>query len=117
MKVIVKSGNLNVMQIHRDAIKQRIESVFHRTCHGVQKMTVTLSNVNGPRGGEDIQVKVQLLADTIPTVVVVDTKADWLAAVNSALHRVNNTLLRKLKRKQQFRQRQNVQLSHSLLSH
>lgn len=105
MRLIVKSTNLEVQSSHRDTVKQRMDTVFNRTQHAIQSITVTLSDVNGLRGGPDKQVKVELKSDNIPPIVVVDTKSNWIAAVYSALSRVNNSLIRKIKRRNQFRYR------------
>lgn len=101
MRLIVKSANLNLQEAHRETVKKRVSNVFNRTRDAIQSLTITLSDVNGPKGGPDKQVKVKLKSDNMPLIVVIDKKSDWIAAVNSALNRVNNSFIRKLKRKKQ----------------
>lgn len=102
MRLVVKSANLKLQQLHRETVQQRVDSVFNRTREAIQSLTVTLSDVNGPKGGPDKQVKVKLKSDNMPLIVVIDKKNNWIAAVNSALSRVNNSFVRRLKRKKQF---------------
>ena len=99
---IIKSANLNLQKLHRETVQRRVDSVFNRTRQAIQSLTVTLSDINGPKGGPDKQVKVKLKSDNMPLIVVIDKKSNWIAAVNSALSRVNNSFVRKLKRKKQF---------------
>lgn len=105
MRLIVKSTNLDLQAAHRDLVQQRVNVVFNRTHQAIQSITVTLSDVNGPKGGPDKQVKVSIKSDNLPTVMVVDQKSEWLGAVNSALSRANNAFMRKTKRRNQFRHR------------
>lgn len=108
MRLIVKSSNLNVKSEHRETVQHRVDSVFNRTSQHIQSITVTLSDINGPKGGPDKQVMVKLKSDNLPAIVVVDKKSNWIAAVNSALSRVNNAFMRKLKRRNQFRDREGL---------
>lgn len=105
MRLIVKSKNLDVQALHRETIQERVNSVFNRTSHAIQSITVSLSDINGPKGGPDKEVKVKLKSDNLPSIVVVDQKSNWIVAVNSALSRANNSFMRKIKRHNQFRGR------------
>lgn len=105
MRLIVKSNNLDVQDLHRETVQQRVNSVFNRTNQAIQSITVSMSDINGPKGGPDKQVKVKLKSDNLPSIVVVDKKSNWIAAVNSALSRANNSFMRKVKRRNQFRDR------------
>lgn len=105
MRLIVKSNNLDVQSEHRETVQQRVNSIFNRTNHAIQSITVSLSDINGPKGGPDKQVKVKLKSDNLPSIVVVDQKSNWFSAVNSALSRANNSFIRKVKRRKQFRDR------------
>lgn len=103
MRLIVKSANLKLEQEHTNLIQNRVNCVFARTGNVIQSITVSLSDINGPKGGPDKQVKVKLKSDNLPVIMVVDKKSNWLAAVNSALSRVNNSFVRKVKRRKEFR--------------
>lgn len=108
MRLIVKSTNLDLQAEHRELVQQRVNVVFNRTYQAIQSIHVTLSDVNGPKGGPDKQAKVSIKSDHLSEVLVVDQKSEWLAAVNSALSRANSAFMRKTKRRNQFRDRERI---------
>lgn len=59
---------------------------------------VQLSDVNGPRGGVDKRCQVELKTDIVDTVVVTSIARDWRCALDRALSRAAQTLMRHLRR-------------------
>lgn len=103
MRLTIKSPNMVIDSKLKSHIERRVLFVFSRSKQIIQSITVTLTDINGPKGGEDKQCKVKVQAQGLPTLLVLDEQANLMAALNSALSRVSNNLLRKVKRKQQFR--------------
>ena len=59
-------------------------------------MDVTLSDLNGPRGGIDKRCLVQVKLDGLMSVVVEDVQSDLYTAINRAAGRAGRTVMRRL---------------------
>ncbi|BAN25379.1 putative uncharacterized protein [Caballeronia insecticola] len=94
MKVLFKSREPEAIAMHELA-KARSEFVFRRLAWLISKATVSLSDINGPRGGVDkrCQVEVQLSRDN--KVVATSIARDWRGAIDLALARAVRTLVRR----------------------
>lgn len=64
----------------------------------IRKVTVRLSDINGPRGGEDKRCQVRMVLAGMPGVVVQNTEADLYAAIDRATERAGYTAARRLAR-------------------
>ena len=68
-------------------------------CSGhVNRVVIRLSDINGPRGGEDKRCHIQVVLAGIPDVVVEDTEVNLYAAIDRAIDRVRRTVVRKVDR-------------------
>ena len=66
----------------------------------MQRVVVRLSDINGPRGGEDKRCHLQVVLSGLPEVVVEDIEADLYFAIGRAADRAGRTVMRKIGRKQ-----------------
>lgn len=64
----------------------------------IMRLTVRLSDVNGPRGGEDKRCCIELRLKRLSDVVIEDTETDLYAAIDRAAGRAARTLARRLTR-------------------
>ena len=64
----------------------------------IQRVTVRLSDINGPRGGEDKRCHIALRLKGLPRLVIEDTEADLYVAIDRAAERAGRTLARRLAR-------------------
>lgn len=85
-----------------DALRRHVERRLHfdlaRFQPLVRKIEVHLSDVNGPRGGNDKRCQVRVRLSAHPDVVVEDTEADLYHAVGRALGRSARAVARRLGR-------------------
>lgn len=98
--------NVNFRNIDGDAstvnyINQRLSFALARTQHEVRSTAVTLSDVNGPKGGLDKQCKIVLKANGLKEIVISERQPDVHQAINRGIARASQNLARQLKRKQQ----------------
>jgi len=100
MQVNVTSTNLPVSKQLKADLASRIKASFGRTQDRIAKASVTLSDVNGPRGGNDKECKVKLTLTGLPSILVMSRKDNLLKAVSTALSTANLTLKRKIKKHQ-----------------
>jgi ribosome-associated translation inhibitor RaiA len=94
MKVLFKSRDPEAIAMHQLA-KARSEFVFRRLAWLISKATVSLSDINGPRGGVDKRCQVEVQVSRENTVVATSIARDWKAAIDLALSRAARTLVRK----------------------
>jgi len=70
-------------------------------CDGhIIRVVMRLSDINGPRGGEDKHCHLQVVLAGLPDVVIEDTQADMYVAINRATDRAGRTVIRKINRQQ-----------------
>lgn len=82
----------------REAVERRLRFALGRFDERPLRVSVRLSDINGPRGGEDKHCAIRVRVGGLPDIVVEDTEADLYAAVNRATERVARALRRKLQR-------------------
>lgn len=100
MQFNIKSNNLTLNSQLQQEFKQKVRNIFARTRQKISGITVTLSDINGPRGGKDKQCKVKLNLPGAPVILVIAREDNLRKAFSSALSRANQTLKRKLKKQQ-----------------
>lgn len=71
----------------------------------VSRVTVRLSDINGPRGGEDMRALVQIGLPGTQDVVVEDTRSDMYIAIDRAIERAGRAVARRVSRERDLRQR------------
>ena len=82
----------------RDYAKKRLaSSLSHGETH-IGRVIVRLSDVNGPRGGEDKRCHLAVRLKGLPEMVIEDTQADLYLAIDRAAERAGRTLDRQLAR-------------------
>jgi putative sigma-54 modulation protein len=98
MQLYVTSTNLELNQHLRTELSQRVKSVFGRSKQYIDRVWVTLTDINGPRGGNDKECKVKLSLPGLPSVLVMSRKDSIPKAIATALNTASLTLKRKVKR-------------------
>ena len=66
----------------------------------IVRVVMRLSDINGPRGGEDKHCHLQVVLAGLPDVVIEDTQKDMYVAINRATDRAGRTVIRKVNRQQ-----------------
>jgi ribosome-associated translation inhibitor RaiA len=94
MRVLFKSRDPEAIAMHELA-KARSEFVFRRLAWLISRATVSLSDINGPRGGVDKRCQVEVQVDRERTVVATSIARDWRGAIDLALAKAVKTLVRK----------------------
>ena len=83
----------------RDVSLSRTQFVMRRMAWLVSHAKINLADINGPHGGVDKRCRVEFKTHAAGTVVVTSMAADWRSALEQALARANQTLLRTWRRK------------------
>lgn len=91
---VIFNARAGVANELRDLSERRVRFVLRRLNNLVPRVTVQLSDVNGPRGGVDKHCQLMLRTEGRGTVVVAATAREWRTALDSALSRATSLLLR-----------------------
>lgn len=97
MQVVFKSRGAQAAEL-RDLSQRRTRFVLRRLAGLVPRATVSMSDVNGPRGGIDKRCRVELKTDLAGSVVVSSVANDWRSALDKALSRAVRFVLRLVQR-------------------
>lgn len=99
MKITMVLNKIDVDNTILDYIERRFTFVFGRTRYAIQKATVTLSDVNEPKGAADKQCRILIQPEGLPKIVVTEQQRSLQAAIDRCLARVNQSLTRSLAKK------------------
>ncbi|WP_379720074.1 HPF/RaiA family ribosome-associated protein [Massilia jejuensis] len=81
--------------------EQRLATALGWARTHMRKLVVSLSDINGPRGGVDKRCKIQVRLGS-RDVIVEDTGADLYAAIDRAAGRADRALVRQVERTRDF---------------
>ncbi|MBK1679797.1 HPF/RaiA family ribosome-associated protein [Rhodocyclus tenuis] len=84
----------------RDHISRRLAYALNHGLDKVSRVVVRLADVNGPRGGVDKECSIEVRLKGAPAIVIEDTQAELLVAIDRATERAGRTLDRRLNRRQ-----------------
>ena len=105
MHIDIQARNFSLTDALRSYTRQRLRFTFTSFDNHVRRIVVRLSDINGPRGGEDKRCHLQVLLAGAPDVVVEDTETDLYFAIDRAVDRAGRAALRRIERRQTlFRQ-------------
>lgn len=102
MQVLFKSPHPQAIEL-RELTERRVRFVLRRLGWLVPRAEVHMSDVNGPRGGQDKRCQVELRTDGVGSVVVASMATDWRTALDKALTRAARLLTRQSRRQGDFR--------------
>ena len=99
MKLEIKARRLRMNAKLLGRIETRVGTAFSRTRHAVESMVVTMSDINGPRGGEDKRVNVVVRSPGLPTIIVNATQRSLYTAVDAAVSKAGRKLMQAIARR------------------
>ena len=82
--------------------EQRLATALGWARHHMRRLAVSLSDINGPRGGVDKRCKIQVQLGGGREVIIEDTEADLYAAIDRAADRADRALVRQVGRRRDF---------------
>ncbi len=110
MQTIIQTRGFKLTQALQEYTHKRLAYAISFASEHVQRITVRLSDINGPRGGEDKRCKLVLKMQGMPSMVIEDTESNLYSAIDRAVERASRSLARILKRRHMY------QISSSIIS-
>jgi ribosome-associated translation inhibitor RaiA len=105
MRLEIHARNLPLEPNLVDFVERRVRSAVGRLGRRLRRVVVQLSDLNGPRGGEDIRCRVQAHFTAARPLVVESVRSGPYLAVSMATDRLGRTAVRRLQRQRARRRR------------
>ncbi len=103
MKFEISSNRVVVGESLRTYIEDRVSKSFQRLGSWVQRVSVAVADINGPRGGVCKQCRLVVTVNGVETIVVTETGESVVASVSNAIHRAGYSLKQRVKSRQDRR--------------
>lgn len=102
MNLKIQAQDFPLTEGLRQHVATRLAYALNHGPDIVTRVIVRLSDVNGPRGGEDKCCGIEVRLKGAPALVVEDTQTDLYVAIDRAAERTGRTLDRHLARRREF---------------
>ena len=110
MYVKIQSQSFTVTPAMQNWIEHRLARGMSRFDSELQQVDVYLSDLNGPRGGDDIRVVMRASLDGLPPVSVSCEHQDLYTAANRCAKRLRRAVQKVLKRSRRLQPRKVIDL-------
>jgi len=101
MRIDIQASGFKLTDGLRAHAERRLQFALSWAVHDVRKVMVRLSDINGPRGGNDKRCYIQIPIPGRPDVVIEDTEPDLYLAIDRAADRIERSVARRLERKRE----------------
>lgn len=98
MQIDIQARNFSLTDALRNHVERRLSFALSTRDEHIQRISVRLVDINGPRGGEDKCCRIQVVLPHLTDVVIEDTEVDMYAAIDRAADRAGRTVSRRLAR-------------------
>lgn len=102
MQVDIQAHGFALTDGLRQYVLKRLNNSLSHSDDHIMRVIARLSDINGPRGGEDKRCLIELRLKQAPEVVIEDTESDLYIAIDRASERAGRTLARRLGRQRSF---------------
>ena len=111
MNITIKSRHIRLSARARLAMQSRISRNLDGLDHYVRHVTVTLEDINGPKGGEDKLCKVKFSLLGLPPVFVSTQESNAQGAFHVALGSAVSALKKRVSRQNEIPKKAPVMIS------
>jgi ribosomal subunit interface protein len=101
MQIEIQARNFSLTRVMREHIERRLGFALSACYRHVKRIMVRLSDINGPRGGNDKRCHLEVFLPD-QAVVVENNEAELYVAINRAASRAGRTVMRQLRRSHQI---------------
>lgn len=102
MKVEVRTRNVTSSEQLLSHVSRRLSFALRRFAREIDSAVVRLSDMNGPRGGEDKKCHLVIRGPRIRTISIEERSSDVGAGVDLLVDRAARTVARSLERRRDF---------------
>lgn len=98
MQIEIQTRDFLLTEGLRVHVQRRLQFAMSRFQDRALRVSVCLSDVNGPKGGVDKHCRLQIRVGGLPDIFIEDIESDLYVAVDRAVERAGRTVGRQLKR-------------------
>lgn len=102
MRVTIQTSGFDITSALRSYVEQRLATALGWARHHMRKLAVSLSDINGPRGGVDKRCKIQVRLAAGREIIIDGVEADLYAAIDRAVDRADRAVVRQVERTRHF---------------
>jgi ribosomal subunit interface protein len=99
--VSIRAAGVDVDDDTRDYIRRKLGQKLGKFATSIERVSVRLRDVNGPRGGVDHQCQVKVVLSGLPSVVVEEGRETMRATIDAAMSGITRSVRRALGRRQE----------------
>lgn len=103
MQIFIQARNFSMTNAMLSHVKRRLGFALSARVDHIQSIKVCLSDINGPRGGEDKRCHIQVILPQLGDVIIEDTELDMYTAIDRAADRAGRTVGRRVNRQRDNR--------------
>jgi len=102
MHVTIQANGFEMTSALRAYTEHRLAIALGWARAHMRKLAVSLSDINGPRGGIDKQCKIQVQLGRGREVIIENVEADLYVAIDRAVDRADRAVVRQVERSRHF---------------
>ena len=102
MRIAIQANGFVITEALRRYVERRMAAALGWAGERMRTLAVSLSDINGPRGGIDKRCKIQVQLSGGAEIVMEDTQADLYAAIDRAADRADRAVVRRVERMRDF---------------
>ena len=96
MKIGIKCRGFSLTSAIAGRVHKRLDFLLGGRIRRLRRVDVTLSDLNGPRGGVDKRCLIKVSIDGLRPVVIEDVQSDLHMAIDRAAGRASRTVVRRM---------------------
>lgn len=102
MRMSIQANGFALTPALKNYIEQRLKTALGWAGASMRTLRVSLSDINGPRGGRDKRCKIEVQITGGKDVLIEDTEADLYHAIDRAAERADRAVVRRIERLRGF---------------
>lgn len=102
MHIDIRAQGFDLTDGLRDHAERRLNFALDWARHNIGKVVLRLTDINGPRGGQDKRCQLRIPLPRMRAVVIEETAADIYLAIDRSIDRAARALERRLSRQREF---------------
>ena len=99
----IRSMGSALDEVHRDYLRRKLLRMLEKFGSAIERTSIRLEDVNGPRGGIDKRCQVKIVLRGLPSVYVDERDSSVQVAMDRALARANHAARQALQRRRKRR--------------
>ena len=105
MRIEIQARKISLSRKLRRQAERRLRNALTRFDERIMRVSMRLSDSNGTRGANDKNCQLQIVLPGKPDVVVEETRENLYVAINRAIERAGQTVVRKFGRERRHAKR------------